>query len=224
MKIDIIVPTYNESESIIEFLKALKKELKNEDFRAIIIDDSSDNTYKLAKNYCIENSIKNKIIHRQNEKGKGSAVNLGLKELKSEYGAIIDADMEYHPKYIKPMASMLKSNDLILSTRIRKDPIERKLLGFFFRQFVRLLFGFNFDTQSGLKVFRAKAIKSLDLKSKNWVFDVELINHFYKNNLNIDFYEINYNTRKRGKSKIKIFTSIEMLIDLIKLRLNRQRQ
>lgn len=220
MKIDIIVPTYNESESIIEFLKTLKKELKKSDFRVIIIDDSADNTYKIAKSYCKENNIKNKIIHRKNEKGKGSAVNLGLKELKSEYGAIIDADLEYHPKYIIPMASMLKNNDLILSTRIRKDPIERKLLGYFFRQFVRLLFGFNFDTQSGLKVFRTKAIKSLNLKSKNWVFDVELINYFFKNNFRIDFYKINYNTRKAGKSKIKIFTSFEMLADLIKLKLN----
>ncbi|MFA5333173.1 MAG: glycosyltransferase family 2 protein [Candidatus Nanoarchaeia archaeon] len=219
MEIDIIVPTYNESESIVYFLKTLNKELKKIKFRVIIIDDSKDNTYKIAQNFCKNNNIKNKIIHRNNDKGKGSAVNRGLKELKSDFAVIIDADLEYHPKYILPMVKMLKKNDLILSIRQRKDPIHRKLLGYFFKQFVRLLFGFNFDTQSGLKVFKTKLIKNLDLNSKNWVFDIEFINYFVKNKLNIGFYNINYVTRKFGKSKIKLWTSIQMLKDLIILRL-----
>ncbi|MFA5303874.1 MAG: glycosyltransferase family 2 protein [Candidatus Nanoarchaeia archaeon] len=219
MKIDIIVPTYNESESIIDFLKTLKNELKNTNFKVIIIDDSNDNTYKIAKSFCKKNNIKNKIIHRNNEKGKGSAVNRGLKELNSDFAVIIDADLEYHPKYILPMVKMLKKNDLILSIRQRKDPIYRKLLGYFFKQFVKILFGFNFDTQSGLKVFKKNAITSLNLKSQNWVFDIEFINYFVKNKLDIGFYNIDYITRKFGKSKIKLWTSIEMLKDLIILKL-----
>lgn len=220
MNLDIIVPTYNESLTIVAFLKTLKNELKGINFTVLLIDDSTDNTFDLAKAACKKNNIKNIIIHRIDKKGKGSAVNLGLKQLKSDYGVIIDADLEYHPKYIIPMIKMLKQNELVLSVRKRKDPVYRKLLGYFFRHFVRLLFGFNFDTQSGLKVFKTKPVKKLDLKSKNWVFDVELINYFFKKKLRIGFYEIDYNTRKYGKSKIKLFTSIEMLIDLIKLRLN----
>lgn len=219
MEIDIIVPTYNESESIIEFLKTLKFELKKIKYRIIIIDDSKDNTVKLARDYCKKNNIKNKIIHRINEKGKGSAVNKGLKELKADYVAIIDADMEYHPKYLLPMVKMLKKNDLILSIRQRKDPIHRKMLGYFFKQFVKLLFGFDFDTQSGLKVFKKESVKKLDLKSKNWVFDIEFINYFFKNKLKIGFYKIDYITRKFGESKIKIWTPIEMFIDLILLKI-----
>ncbi|MDD3985485.1 MAG: glycosyltransferase family 2 protein [Methanobacterium sp.] len=218
MKLDIIVPTYNESESIIEFLKTLKNELKKIDFKVIIIDDSTDNTPIIAKKYCKTNNIKNIIIHRSNEKGKGSAVNLGLKKLTADYAAIIDADMEYHPKYLLSMVKMLKNNDLILSLRKRNDPIYRKFLGYCFKQFVKLIFGFNFDTQSGLKVFKTKFVKNLDLKSKNWVFDIELINYFYKNNLKINFYNINYTTRKCGKSKVKVLTSIQMFKDLIFLK------
>jgi len=220
MKLDIIVPTFNESESIVEFLKVLKEELKGIDFRAIIIDDSADNTCELAKKYCKNNKIKNKIIHRINEKGKGSAVNTGLKELNAEYGVIIDADLEYHPKYILPMIKLLNKNDLVLSTRLRRDPVYRKLLGYFFKQFVNLLFGFNFDTQSGLKVFKTKPLKNFELRSKNWVFDIELIRYFFNNKLNIGFYKINYNTRKHGKSKIKLFTPFQMFVDIIILKLN----
>ena len=220
MKLDIVVPTYNECESIINFLKTLKKELKKINFRVIIVDDSNDGTYELAKKYCKENKINNKIIHRINEKGKGSAINLGLKEIKADYGVIIDADMEYHPKYIKTMIKMLNNKDLVLSTRNRKDPIHRKILGYFFKYFVKLLFGFNFDTQSGLKVFKTNLIKNLDLRSKNWDWDIEFLNHFFKNNSKLGLYKIDYNTRKCGKSKIHVWSSIQMFIDLIKLKLN----
>ena len=47
--ISIIVPIYNEIESIKNFLKILKKEMKKEDFEVIIIDSSTDNTHNLAK-------------------------------------------------------------------------------------------------------------------------------------------------------------------------------
>lgn len=216
---DIIIPTYNESENIANFLKTLKYELKQINFRAIIIDDSNDKTHEIAKKECKKLKIKSKIIHRINKKGKGSAINEGLNELKAKYAAIIDADLEYHPKYIIPMIKMLKKNDLILSIRKRKDPIHRKILGYFFKQFVKLLFGFDFDTQSGLKAFNSRAIKNLELSSKNWVWDIEFINHFFKNKKKIGFYEIEYNTRNYGKSKIKLFTSFEMLKDLIMLKI-----
>jgi glycosyltransferase involved in cell wall biosynthesis len=220
MDIDIIIPTYNESESIEYFLKTLKKELKGAKFRAIIIDDSKDNTYIIAKKACQKLKIKNKIIHRSNAKGKGSAINEGLKHLQSKYAAIIDADLEYHPKYILPMAKMLGKNELILSIRKRKDPVYRKILGYGFKQVVKMLFGFDFDTQSGLKVFNSKSVKELELKSKEWVWDIEFINHFFKKGKNIGFYEIEYSTRKKGKSKISILTPIKMLIDLISLKIN----
>jgi dolichol-phosphate mannosyltransferase len=220
MKIDVIVPTFNESESIVYFLKTLKKELKDADFRVIIIDDSTDNTKNIAKKLCNTEKIRHKIIHRTDEKGKGSAVNVGIKNLDSDYAVIIDADMEYHPKYIFPMLKMLKKNELVISVRKRKDPIHRKLLGYFFKQFVKLIFGFNFDTQSGLKVFRVNSIKGFKLLSKNWVFDIELINYFFKKHKKIGFYNIDYTTRQSGKSKVKILTSLQMLKDLILLKIN----
>ncbi len=220
MDIDIIIPTYNESESIEHFLKILKKELKGAKFRAIIIDDSKDNTHIIAKNACKKLKIKNKIIHRTNIKGKGSAINEGLKHLKSKHAAIIDADLEYHPKYILPMARMLEKNELILSIRKRKDPVYRKILGYSFKQLVKILFGFDFDTQSGLKVFNSNSVKDLELKSKEWVWDIEFINHFFKRKKNIGFYNIEYSTRKKGKSKISILTPIKMFIDLIFLKIN----
>ncbi|MBN1923696.1 MAG: glycosyltransferase family 2 protein [Nanoarchaeota archaeon] len=216
--IDIIVPVFNESEIIETFLKTLKKELKKQKFRVIIVDDSNDNTFLIANKTCKDLRIKNKIIRRFQRLGKGSAVNTGLKELNSEYTVLIDADLEYHPKYILPMIKMLKDYNLVTSVRIRKDPWYRRILGFFFKKYVQLLFGISFETQSGLKVFRTKDVKGLNLISKGWVYDVELIYKFLKKNLSVGTFKIEYTTRTAGKTKIGFLTPFQMLKDLLVLR------
>jgi glycosyltransferase involved in cell wall biosynthesis len=217
--IDVIIPTYNEEEIIGEFLKVLKKEMKREKFRALIIDDSTDNTASIAGKTCKKLKIQRKIIKRKNKRGKGSAVNTGLKELKARIGVIIDADLEYHPKHILRMVKKLKEYDFITSIRVRKDPWHRRILAKGFRLIVSLLYNIPFETQSGLKVFKTKLVKPITLVSKGWVWDVELIYKLLRKKARIGTHNISYATRKSGESKINLFTPFQMFIDLITLRL-----
>lgn len=217
--IDVIVPTFNEKEIITEFLTVLKKELKKEPFRVIIIDDSTDDTILTAKKAAKKLNINAKLIKRKDERGKGSAVNRGLRELKSETGVIIDADLEYHPKHVLRMVKKLKNHDLITTIRIRKDPWYRRILAWFFKAIVRLLFNIPFETQSGLKVFKTKDVKLINLVSKGWVFDVELIYKLMQKGLIIGKHNITYKTRRAGKSKIGLLTPLQMFFDLVTLRL-----
>lgn len=217
--IDVIIPTFNEKEIIADFLKVLKKEMKRRKFRAIIIDDSTDNTAIIAKKECKLLSINAKIIKRKQKKGKGSAVDRGLKELKAEYGVIIDADLEYHPKHIPKMVNKLENYELITCVRLRKDVWYRRILAQGFKNLVKLLFNIPFETQSGLKVFKTKSVKPINLVSKGWVFDVELIYKLRKKGCKVGIHNITYKTRTAGKSKIGLFTPLQMFLDLITLRL-----
>ncbi|PIU61727.1 hypothetical protein COX58_03140 [archaeon CG_4_10_14_0_2_um_filter_Archaea_38_6] len=217
--IDVVVPCLNEEGSIALFLKTLKKELRNNNFRLILVDDSSDNTAVIARKECKALHINSLIIKRRGEKGKGNAVMRGLKELKASISVIIDADMEYHPKYILPMVKKLKFYDFVQSVRVRKTKWYRRIGGLLFNFFVFLLFGIAFDTQSGLKVFRTECVKNIILKNKGWVFDVELIYKVRKSGFRIATYTIVQTVRRKGESKINIFTPIGMLYDLVMLRL-----
>lgn len=114
---------------------------------------------------------------------------------------------------------MLKEYDLVTSVRIRKDPWYRQLLGKIFKYYVMLLFRIPFETQSGLKVFKTKSVKDINIISKKWVFDVELIYKLMRKTQSVGTYEIEYTTRQEGESKINIFTPLQMFNDLWKLRL-----
>lgn len=217
--IDIIIPTFNE-ECIIElFLRTLSNELKGEEFRVIIVDDSTDNTCLIARQACVDLNLNAKIIKRTDEKGKGSAVNRGLKELEAGKGVIIDADLEYHPEYIKPMLGLLKKGDLITSIRRKETPWYRRITSSVFRLIVLVLFNIPFETQSGLKVFNSEKVNDIDLISKAWVWDVELIYKLLNKGGKLCTYKITQTQRVKGESKIGFFTPFEMFIDLIKLRI-----
>lgn len=218
--ISVVVPTYNEKESISLFLRTLNKCLKGLDFEVVIIDDSTDKTVSVAKNDCRLLRLKHRIIHRKNEKGKGSAVAKGLSIAKGDIIAVIDADLEYHPRFIPLMIKKLQSCDLVTASRIRSDVWYRRVLGYVFKLFVLILFNISFETQSGLKVMKHEALKDIELKSKGWVWDVELIKKFLDKKYTVCTQIIPYTTRELGKSKIKLLTPLYMLKDLVLLRLS----
>ncbi|VVB75961.1 Glycosyltransferase AglD [Candidatus Tiddalikarchaeum anstoanum] len=215
--ISVVVPTYNEKESVSEFLRVLKQNLKTE-FNVIMIDDSNDNTAKVAETSCKQLGIKSVIIHRRGKKGKGSAVADGLKLAKGDTIVIIDADLEYHPRYITPMIKKLSDCDVVTAVRIRRDVWYRQILGALFKFAVRLMFGIPFETQSGLKVMKRSAVKNIEIESIGWSWDVEFIKKLMNNKAVICTHTIPYTTREFGSSKINFFTPIQMLLDLIVLR------
>jgi len=218
--LSIIVPTFNEKESIQNFINTLSKCLKGFDFELIIIDDSTDGTAAIAKKLCSAMQLKYNVFHRKAKSGKGGAVKEGLTLAKGDTIVIIDADLEYHPRFIPLMVKRLKDCDLVTAIRIRRDALHRRILGSLFRFVVLILFGIPFETQSGLKVMKKSAIESVQLKSNGWVWDVELIKKVMNKNCKICTHIIPYETRELGKSKISFFTPFQMLKDLILLRLS----
>ena len=102
----IIIPVYNEEDTILKILKKIKKveENYNYDFNVIVINDgSSDNTHQILSQ---NPELYNKLIDNKINRGKGNAFKLGIKEIKGEIVIMQDADLEYdpndYPKLIKP--------------------------------------------------------------------------------------------------------------------------
>lgn len=214
--ISVIVPTYNESESIQYFIERLVKCLDN--FELIIIDDSPDDATELsARGICEELKLNYRIVRRK-EKGKGSAVREGLRLAKGEQIIIIDADLEYPPEEIKPMLKKLESADVVLSYRIRKDPVLRRVASKIFRIVTRILLQLPFDTQSGLKVINQKA-KEVKYQINGWTWDLEFVFLCKKKGLKIISHDVPFNTRLLGKSKVRtIHNTIENFTDLLRVR------
>jgi len=103
-KISILIPVYNEEDTIISLLKSVQKEIskiKNVNFEIIVIDDcSNDNTSKLLRE---NENLYNHVISLEKNQGKGGAILKGLEKAKGEFILFQDADLEYSPKDYKTL-------------------------------------------------------------------------------------------------------------------------
>jgi glycosyltransferase involved in cell wall biosynthesis len=219
MNISIIVPTFNEEETIEEFLKKVK-ELKSQlkSFELIIVDDSLDKTAEIAKNLMKRFKIRGIVLKRVEKRGKGSAIKDGLRLAKGKYIVLIDADLQYPVEKIPALVEKLKECDIVNTRRLRKDPFYRKLLGLTFRIFVFLFFGLTIETQSTFRAFKREVKEKIEFKTNSWAWDVEFLYKAKKAGFRICSYPIIYYQRKKGKSKIRLITPIKMFFEILKIR------
>ena len=111
MKLDIIIPTLNEEESIISLYNAIDKELNDIKYNIIFVDDgSTDNTLNILKDLYNKDNKHIKVLSFSRNFGKDAAIHAGLSASKAEYAVIIDADLQQNPKYIKDMLNFIESN------------------------------------------------------------------------------------------------------------------
>ena len=113
MKLNVIIPLYNEEDNIMSLFDALNKSLKGIKYNLIFIDDgSTDKSFELLNNLYNKNKSIVKIISFSRNFGKEAAMYAGLKASKAKYTCIIDADLQQNPKYIVDMLNFLEDNPM----------------------------------------------------------------------------------------------------------------
>jgi len=167
MKISVIIPVYNEVESINELYKQLLKALQEfSRYEIIFIDDgSSDGSVETIKKLSeLDNSINLIQFHRNY--GKSAALAEGFKHAKGNYIVTMDADLQDDPKEISNLINKLEEGfDLVSGwKKDRKDPLSKRLPSKLFNFVTRLFTGVNIhDFNCGLKIYRKAVVKTLEL-------------------------------------------------------------
>lgn len=140
--IDLVVPCYNEGESLRMFYaeaERVAKLLPAYEFRYIFVDDGSkDNTYKIMCELA-ENDPNVDCISFSRNFGKESAMYAGLQNSSGDYVCIIDADLQHPPKMIvKMMEEIGKGHDCCAARRVTRAG-EPKIRSMFSRLFYKLI-------------------------------------------------------------------------------------
>ena len=167
MKLSIIIPMYNEQESLdslfLELSDLFGQEAKTEII--FINDGSSDNTLNI-----LESKIKNypswSIINLYRNYGKSVALQAGFDNSKGEIIATMDADLQDNPKEIHHLIEELEKGYDVVSgwKKNRKDPLEKKIASKIFNFFVRVFSGLKIhDSNCGIKVFKREVTEMLTL-------------------------------------------------------------
>ena len=208
MKLSVIVPCYNEENTIATILDEIKKQ----DFiekEIIVVDDfSTDNSNRILENY----KKKNDFILLSNEKnrGKGYSIKKGIKEANGDIILIQDADLEYSPSDYKKLIDPILngSADVVYGSRF-VGAQETRVLYFWHtigNKFLTLLSNMftnlNLtDMECCYKVFKKNVIKNIDLKENRFGFEPEITAKISKKNLKIYEVGVRYFGRKYEDGK-----------------------
>jgi len=222
MKISILVPVYNEENTVKELLNKLLN-LNIEQKEIIVIDDgSTDNTKNILLNF---NNNYVKIIYHNKNQGKGKAIQTGLEIATGDIIAIQDADLEYAPEQLVELLKVFDSDssiDAVYGSRfLKKNPniYKRFLLGNkFLTYLINFLYNSNYtDTYTCYKLIKRDIMKKLNLKSKRYEIEAEISIKLAKQKCKIIEIPICYNPRtiKQGK-KIGFKDAIKGIITILK--------
>ena len=214
-QVSIIIPTYNESQNILEVLKSIEEHLPaNTTAQAIVVDDNSpDGTGKLVEDY-LQNvkKIANytiDVIHRKTKEGLSSAILKGIQYATGNTIVVMDSDLSHPPSLLPKMLDALKHPkcDIVIASRyVRGGSIDgwtlrRKLISKTATLIAKRGLGINAkDPMSGFFAFKKQIIEGLKFDAIGYKMLLEIL----VKAKNISVLEIPYTftNRKFGSSKL----------------------
>jgi glycosyltransferase involved in cell wall biosynthesis len=170
MDISIIVPLYNEDESIPELFSWIKRVMTENGFtyEVIFVDDgSTDNSWAIIENLQNENSNVKGIKFRRNY-GKSPALFCGFKMAQGDYVVTMDADLQDSPEEVPEMVRMLKEDGYDLVSGWKKKRYDGKLSNNLpskiYNYTARKVTGIKLhDMNCGLKAYKRDVVKNIEV-------------------------------------------------------------
>ncbi len=168
-KISIVIPLFNEEESITELAQWIDKVLKknNLSYEIIFIDDgSNDSSWSVIKNVKTDNPNVYGIKFRRNY-GKSAALNVGFSKASGDVIITMDADLQDSPDEVPELYNLIINDNYDLVSGWKKkryDPITKTIPTKLFNWAARKASGINLnDFNCGLKAYNKNVVKSIEV-------------------------------------------------------------
>lgn len=238
MKSLVILPSYNESENLIQLIEAIWK--ANPEYYVCVVDDNSpDGTSQLVQKFIDNLSDESKprlhLITRPDKDGRGGAVRRGLQwglnesDLSFDSYVEMDCDFSHPPTDIPKGLQMLTDTDVVLGSRYPDGkivgwPVSRKVLSFCANLLARFLISFKIsDYTNGFRFYNkrsAKLMLSLPQKNKGYIYLSETLSYFLKHKHTISSFPILFVNRERGVSNTSFKEVFSALTGIFKIAWN----
>jgi glycosyltransferase involved in cell wall biosynthesis len=208
MKVSIVVPCFNERNTIERIIDAIRMASLTEREIIVVDDGSTDGTTALLKEKIA--SVVDRIIYHPKNRGKGAALRTGFAAVTGEAVLVQDADLEYNPADYSMLLAPIFSGeaDAVFGSRFMGGRPHRVL---YFWHMVgnklltllsNMLTNLNLtDVESGSKAFRTSAIRNLDLRENGFGFEVEIAAKLAKTRCRIFEVGISYSGRTYDEGK-----------------------
>jgi len=208
MKLSIIVPCYNEKDTLPEIISLIKQSPVEEKEIILVDDGSSDGTTDIIRRE-VEKTVDRVIYHPKNM-GKGAAIRSALQYVTGDVVIIQDADLEYDPReYPKLIAPIIEGKaDVVYGSRFLGEGPHRvhmfwhyvgnKLLTILSNMFTNLNLT---DMETCYKTFKTAVLKNINLKEKGFGVEPEMTVKMAKQNCRVYEVGISYHGRSYSEGK-----------------------
>lgn len=224
MDITVVMPVYNEKDTLEEILKRVRK-TGIPDQIVLVDDGSEDGTREIL--HGLEGQEDLDIIYHEANQGKGAAVRTGFDHAEGDVIIIQDADLEYDPREYPQLLAPIEEGlaDVVYGSRFLGAP--RRVAMFWHmvaNKLLTLMTNILYDTiltdmETGYKVFKKEIVEDMELHAKRFEFEPEFTAKILKRNVKIFEVPITFNPRdyQEGK-KIGLKDAFEAVWALLKYR------
>lgn len=216
-KVSIVIPLFDEEESLMPLSNEIKKTLKTIDigYEVIFVDDGSrDNSLKNIKEICKQDRRFRYVSFKKNY-GKSAALNVGFKEVTGDAVITMDADLQDDPSEILNLLKKLEEGyDLVSGWKKRRfDPLIKKYSSRFFNFTTRVLTGIKIhDFNCGLKAYRREVVENIKVYGELHRYIPVLADW---EGFTVTEIPVKHHPRRYGKTKFGISRFFKGFIDLI---------
>jgi len=228
-KVSIILPTYNESQNIIQILESIEENIpKHLQTETIVVDDNSpDGTGKIVDEYLNLKKIANNtidIVHRTTKSGLASAILKGIQQATGDVIVVMDSDFSHPPQIIPKMLESLKKyhSDIVIASRyvsgggIEHWTLKRKLMSKVATKIAKLSLDVSAkDPMSGFFLFKKNLLHDLKFDGIGYKLLLEIL--VKTKGAKITEVPYTFTNRKFGASKLGSDTIIDYVKSVFKL-------
>ena len=229
-QVSVIIPTYNESENIIQVLKSIGEHLpKDVEVEAIVVDDNSpDGTGKVVEDYITDARNEAKysinIIHRETKSGLSSAILDGIQHSSAETIVVMDSDLSHPPKIIPQLVEEIRTSDYDIAIASRYTDggevsgwsTKRKLISKGATGIAKAGLGVNeSDPMSGFFAFKRKILEGIKFDAIGYKMLLEIL--VKTKGAKVKEIPYTFTDRTRGSSKLDSSTMFDFVTSVWKL-------
>jgi dolichol-phosphate mannosyltransferase len=218
----VVIPTYNEAESLEPVTGRLRAAVPEAD--VLVVDDGSpDGTGEIADRLAAADPAVH-VLHRSEKAGLGAAYIAGFRwALADGYDVVVemDSDGSHAPEELPRLLTALREADLVIGSRwvpggqIRNWPLYRQVISIGGSTYARLLLRFPVrDSTSGYRAFRRQVLEEVKLDevaSQGYCFQIDLAWKTWRSGFRVREVPITFTEREVGRSKMSRAIVLEAL-------------
>ena len=217
--VSVIVPAYNEAETIEDVVRGIERVLARwpGSHEIIVVDDGSrDRTGEIAAALAKQLPIV-RLVQLPQNRGYGAAQQTGIAHAQGELVCLLPADGQIPPSALDAYLRAAPAADVVIGAyRVRADSRARRLSSWLYRTVVRLLFGLSVRNINAPKLYRRADLAGLPLRSTGGFADAEIVIQLHARGRSFHEVEIECLPRTAGQSSVGWRAAAYALIELVK--------